>query len=132
MLYGAGKYQYELVDGWAKLPKGWSFLDVGGIAIDKEDRVYVLNRSDHPVIVLDRDGNLVRSWGKGFFKRAHGSCLGPDNSVYCTDDRNHIVAKFTRDGQLLMTLGNAGQATDTGYVRTFDFWESLTLSLIHI
>jgi DNA-binding beta-propeller fold protein YncE len=126
MRYGAGKYQYELVDDWAKLPKGWSFLDVGGIAIDKEDRVYVLNRSDNPVIVLDRDGSLVHSWGKGFFKRAHGSCLGPDNSIYCTGDRNHIVAKFTHDGQLLMTLGNAGQATDTGYVRTFDYWESLT------
>jgi len=72
MLYGAGKYQYELVDDWAKLPRGWSFLDVGGIAIDKEDRVYVLNRSDNPVIVLDRDGSLVNSWGKGFFKREIG------------------------------------------------------------
>jgi DNA-binding beta-propeller fold protein YncE len=126
MIYGAGKYRYELVDDWAKLPKGWSLVDVGGIGVDKEDRIYVLNRSDHPVIVLDRDGNLVHSWGEGFFKRAHGSCVGPDDSIYCTDDRNHVVAKFTCDGQLLMMLGSAGQASDTGYVRTFDFWESLT------
>ena len=126
MPYGAGKHRYELVDGWAKLPKGWSFLDVGGIAIDKEDKVYVLNRGEHPVIVFDRDGNIVRSWGEGFFSRAHGSCIGPDNSVYCTDDRIHVVAKFTPDGKLLMTLGSKGHATDTGYVETFDFWESLT------
>ena len=125
MRYGAGKYGYELVDGWTKLPKDWSFRDVSGIAIDKEDRVYVLNRSEHPIIVFDRDGNLVRSWGEGFFNRAHGSCIGPDNSIYCTDDRKHIVAKFTHDGELLMTLGNTGYATDTGYVETFDFWESL-------
>ncbi|MFH0848368.1 MAG: peptidyl-alpha-hydroxyglycine alpha-amidating lyase family protein [archaeon] len=125
MTYGVEKYQYELVEDWAKLPKGWSFRDVGGITIDKEDRVYVLNRSEHPIIVLDRDGNLVHSWGEGFFSRPHGSCMGPDNSIYCTDDITHIVAKFTQGGKLLMTLGNKGEATDTGYVQTFDSWESL-------
>ncbi len=125
MQYGAGKYRYELVD-WAKLPYGWSFRDVAGIAIDKEDRVYVLNRSEHPIIVFDRDGNFASSWGEGFFNRPHGSCIGRDNSIYCTDDRKHIVAKFTPEGKLLMTLGNTGQATDTGYVETFDFWESLS------
>jgi len=26
MTYGAGKYSYELVDGWAKCPEGWPFL----------------------------------------------------------------------------------------------------------
>jgi len=99
MPYGIGKYAYELVDGWAKLPEGGSFRDVGGIAIDDtNDRVYILNRSDHPIMVLDRAGNLLNSWGEGFFNRAHGSCLGPDGSLYCTDDRNHIVAKFTPEG----------------------------------
>ncbi len=125
MTYGAGKYQYELVHDWAKLPEGWSFRDVCGIAIDKEDRVYVLNRSDHHIIVFDRDGNLVHSWGEGFFKRPHGSCIGPDNSIYCTDDVNHVVAKFTREGKLLKTLGTPGDASDTGYAQTFDLWDSL-------
>jgi DNA-binding beta-propeller fold protein YncE len=123
--YGGGEYQYELADGWAKLPKGWSFLDIGGIAIDGEDNVYVLNRGEHPIVVFDRDGNLIHSWGEGFFNRPHGSCVGPDNSIYCTDDRSHIVAKFTHQGKLLITLGELGHATDTGYVPMFDFWESL-------
>ncbi|HEY81781.1 MAG TPA: hypothetical protein G4O01_00640 [Dehalococcoidia bacterium] len=125
MKYGTGKYTYELVDGWAKLPEGWSFLDVGGISIDSQDRVYILNRSDHPIMVFDREGNLLTSWGEGFFNRAHGSAIGPDGSLWCTDDRNHIVAKFTPEGKPLMTLGTKGQPSDTGYIRTFDFWESL-------
>jgi len=125
MPYGAGKYTYELVDGWAKLPEGQSFLDVGGISIDSQDRLYILNRSDYPIMVFDREGNLLGKWGEGFFNRAHGSCIGPDGSIYCTDDRNHIVAKFTPEGELLMTLGTRGQASDTGYTRTWDFWESL-------
>ena len=37
MKYGTGKYTYELVDNWAKLPKGWSFIDVGGLTVDSED-----------------------------------------------------------------------------------------------
>ena len=125
MPYGAGKYTYELVDGWAKLPEGWSFLDVGGISIDSQDKLYILNRSEQPIMIFDREGNLLNSWGEGFFNRAHGSCIGLDGSLYCTDDRNHIVAKFTPEGKLLMTLGTKGQASDTGYIRTFDSWESL-------
>jgi sugar lactone lactonase YvrE len=125
MSYGAGKYTYELVDGWAKLPEGWSFFDVGGISIDDQDKLYVLNRSDRPIMIFDREGNLLNSWGEGFFNRAHGSCIGPDGSLWCTDDRNHIVAKFTPEGKLLMMLGTKGQASDTGYFRTFDYWESL-------
>ena len=31
---GNGKHTYVLVDGWAKLPAGWSFLDVVDVAID--------------------------------------------------------------------------------------------------
>ena len=77
------------------------------------------------MIIFDREGNILKKWGEGLFNRAHGSCIGPDGSIYCTDDRNHVVFKFSSDGELLMTLGTKGEHTDTGYVRTFDFWESL-------
>jgi len=118
MLYGVGKYKYELVDEWAKYPKGWSFLDVCGLAIDSQDRVYILNRGIHPVMVFDHDGNLLTAWGQGFFKRAHGSCIGPDGSVYCTDDGHHTVSKFTPEGKLLLELGNKDKPSDTGFVHT--------------
>ncbi len=125
MPYGSGKYQYELIKDWAKLPQGSSFIDVGGISVDSKDNVYILNRSTKPIMIFDKDGNLLNSWGEGFFNRAHGSCIGPDNTIYCTDDRNHIVAKFSLDGKLLMQIGEKGKAQDNGYIRTFDFWESL-------
>ncbi len=127
MSFGSGKYTYELVDGWAKLPEGASFLDIGGISIDAQDRVYVLNRSaEHPIMVFDREGNFLRSWGKGLFKRAHGSGVGPDGAIYCTDDKNHTVRKFSPEGEVLMTLGNEDQPSDTGYVEEYlDFFWSL-------
>ena len=118
MSFGSGKYTYELDDGWAKLPKGWSFFDVCGLAVDAQDRVYILNRSEHPVMVFDRKGNFLTSWGEGYFQRAHGSNVSPDGSIYCTDDGHHTVSKFTPEGKLLMMLGNKDQPSDTGFVHT--------------
>jgi DNA-binding beta-propeller fold protein YncE len=125
MLYGTGKYTYELVDGWAKCPEGFSFFDVCGLSIDSQDRVYILSRSAHPVMVFDREGNLLTSWGEGFFKRAHGTCVGPDGAVYCTDDKDHTVRKFTPEGNLLQVLGSKDQPSDTGYVQQPRLAESL-------
>ncbi len=125
MLYGTGKYTYELVDGWAKCPEGFSFFDVCGLSIDSQDRVYILSRSAHPVMVFDREGNLLTSWGEGFFKRAHGTCVGPDGVVYCTDDKDHTVRKFTPEGNLLQVLGSKDQPSDTGYVQQPRLAESL-------
>ena len=42
------------------------------IVTDSQDRVYLFNRSDHPLIVLDRDGNYLNSWGEGVLTDAHG------------------------------------------------------------
>lgn len=125
MVYGTGKHRYELIEGWAKCPDGWSFKDVCGISIDAMDRVYILSRSDRPVTVFDREGNFLTSWGEGLFKRAHGSCIGSDGSVYCTDDGNHTVTKFGPDGKVLLTLGNKDQPSDSGYVHKANMEESL-------
>ena len=125
MIYGEGKYRYELVEGWGKYPEGWEYIDVAGISVDGQDRVYVLNRGAHPIMVFDRNGTLVDSWGEDFFGRAHGSCTGPDGSIYCTDDISHTVSKFTPEGKLLMLLGEKGVPSNSGYIKKPDLFESL-------
>ena len=35
------------------------------MTVDSSDNVYVLNRGEHPVIVFDKHGNFVRSFGEG-------------------------------------------------------------------
>jgi len=130
MPYGMGTLQYEVVPNWARVPDGWSFVDIGGIAIDGQDNVYVLSRSEHPVLVFDREGNVVRRWGQGFFGRAHGARLAPDGSIFCTDDGDHFVAKFSPNGELLMTLGQKGVSSDTGYFHTWDVFQS-TSTIAH-
>lgn len=111
---GASKHRYQALPQWERLPKGWSFHEVAGVATDSKDRVYVFNRGDHPVIIFDREGRFQGSWGEGVFQRAHGITIGPDDTVYCTDDLDHTVRKFTPDGKLLQTLGVSGKPSDTG------------------
>ncbi len=130
MRYGSERLSYELVSDWARVPEGWSFVDIGGLAVDPEDNVYVLSRSDRPVLVFNRDGEILRHWGEGLFRRAHGARLAPDGAIFCTDDGDHFVAKFSREGDLMMTLGQKGMPSDTGYHHTWDVFQS-TSTITH-
>lgn len=106
---GSGDYTYRVVRDWARLPAGWRLGDVGGVGVDARDNVYVFHRGEHPLIVLDREGHYVRSWGDGVFTRPHGVHMSPDDTIYLTDDGDHSVRKCTLDGRVLQTLGIPGR-----------------------
>ena len=106
---GSGQFTYEVAEGWGKLPDGWTYKEVAAVGVDRRDQVYLFTRGEHPVIVFDRDGNFLRSWGEGVFKRAHGVTMGPDDTIYLTDDGDHTVRKCTLDGKVLLTLGIPGK-----------------------
>lgn len=109
-LLGSGDFVYEVDVTWGTLPDGWSYKEVAAVGVDAQDNVYVFNRGEHPMIVFDRKGNFLRSWGEGIFPRAHGITMGPDDSIYCTDDGDHTVRKCTYDGKVLLQLGVPGKA----------------------
>jgi hypothetical protein len=106
---GSGEHRYRVVEGWEKLPDGWELMDVAAVAVDSKDRVYVFNRGQHPMIVLDRDGKFLRSWGEGLFTRAHGLHIDAHDELWCTDDGDHTVRKVTTEGKVLMTIGVPGK-----------------------
>jgi NHL repeat-containing protein len=108
---------YKAVGAWEQLPAGYSHPDVAAVAVNSKNRAFLFCRAEHPVLIYERDGRFVGSWGEGVFTmRTHGITIGPDDSVYCTDDAGHSVRKFTPDGKLLLTLGdNAGTPSDSGY-----------------
>jgi DNA-binding beta-propeller fold protein YncE len=101
--------RYRPVEGWGRLPEGWSFVEATSVAVDQADDVVVFNRGPHPVIVFDRDGTCLRSWGEGVFRRAHGIMVGPDGTYWLTDDLHHTVRQFTPEGKLLLTIGDPDQ-----------------------
>ena len=101
-----GEYVYENVPGWAPLPDGWEWNHVVGVAVDSRDNIFAYNRSNHPMIVLNKDGDIIDSWALENFSSAHHVEIGPDDSVWTTDVGNHTVRKWTSDGNLLLTLGS--------------------------
>ena len=111
---GTGKFIYEAVEDWAKLPAGW-VLGQTAIVTDSQDRVYLFNRGDHPLIVLDRDGNYLSSWGEGSLPDAHGMFIDGDDNLYMPVKNSHVVLKYDPQGKLLMTLGAWDQPSDTGW-----------------
>ncbi len=115
MQLGSGQFVYEEDVGWGEVPAGWEVVEVPGVAVDSQDRVYAFCRSEHPIIVFDQEGRFLRSWGEGLIKRAHDIIVGPDDAVYCVDDWGHAVHKFTTEGELLMTIETADCPADTGY-----------------
>src|ERR1700732_4013758 len=109
MIIGSGKFRYRVNADWAKLPVGWSFKEVGGVGVDRNENVYVFNRGEHPMMVFDREGNFLRSWGEGQYPRAHGVHMAPDDTMFLTDDGGHFVRKVTLDGKVLLNLGVPGK-----------------------
>ena len=114
-IIGAGRYTYELVKNWARLPAGWSFGVVTGVAVDFQDRVYICQQQQPPpIIVFDRDGNYVNSWGTDLIIEPHTVFVGHDNLIYVADRGAHIALKLKLDGEPLLELGSRGHPSDTG------------------
>jgi DNA-binding beta-propeller fold protein YncE len=108
--------QYAVVPNWPQIPAGWDLVEVPGLAVDSQDRIFAFTRGEPPVVVFDRNGIVLSSWGTGLFRRPHALFIDPDDCVYCVDDLGHSVRKFTADGTLLATIGPSGSPSDTGFV----------------
>lgn len=111
---GENTFRYRVATNWPRLPAGLDLVEVTAMATDSQNRVYVFNRGSHPVAIFSPEGEFISTWGEGVFARAHGITIGPDDAVYCVDDLDHTIKKFSVEGQLLMTLGTSGLFSNTG------------------
>lgn len=127
---------YTTVAGWAKMPAGRTWGSTSAVAIDRDGQsVWVAERcgvnscvgSDlDPVLLFDKDGNLVRSFGKGMINWPHGIHVDREGNVWIVDGRDnrasaptrvfgHQVIKFSPTGEVLLRLGTDGGAREPGY-----------------
>jgi streptogramin lyase len=138
---------YRTVDGWAQLPAGRTWGSTSAVAIDKDGvSVWVAERCGQnscvgsaldPVLLFDRRGALVRSFGRGLVNWPHGIHVDRDGSVWVVDGRDnrppasrtastdsipmparifgHQVLKFSPTGELLMRLGTDASAREPGF-----------------
>lgn len=110
---GSGKFTFEANIDWAKLPSSWR-APMAAVTRDSQDRVYGLNRGEHPVIVFDKNGKYLYAWGEGMFVFPHCIFADPHDNIWIVDRDRCQIFKFTTKGELLMTIGTRGFRSDTG------------------
>jgi NHL repeat len=132
----AGEIPTFAVDAsWPKpLPNNWILGQVGGITVDSQDHIWVIQRPRSltddekaasltpprtkccvpapPVLEFDADGNLLRSWGgpgEGYewFGNEHGIAVDERGFVWLTGNapNDSELLKFTLDGKFVMQIG---------------------------
>lgn len=126
---------YRPDDDWGRLPGDREWGAVTGVMPAPDGGLWVLERCGQnscldrpgvdPVLKLDAEGNLVKSFGAGLFSWPHGFFLDHEGHVWVADaegfqetedGKGHAVYKFSPGGELLMTLGEPGvPGSDTAH-----------------
>lgn len=104
----AGAEEFEWVRGWGALPGGKALGNTHGcVVVDREDRVYLCTDTEDAVVVFDRDGKVVRTFGKELPGGLHGLALVEKDgvqSLLMAHIGRHQVLGATLEGEILWTL----------------------------
>jgi DNA-binding beta-propeller fold protein YncE len=99
-------------DGAPVLPVGWWLGDVSGVTSSPEGEIFAFQRGQaaDPILVFDRSGRFLRSWGRGELPVPHSIRRGPDGDLWVTDTDLHQVIRYRPDGTRVLALGRPHQA----------------------
>ena len=129
-----------ITPNWGELPEGRNWGSTAGIDIDPIDgHVWAYERCGassfgggvpvncdtnpvDPIFKFNRHtGAIMANFGGGVMQTPHGIHVDNDGNVWVTDfaanrdgTKGHQVHKFSPDGRLLMSLGQAGQSGNDG------------------
>jgi len=118
-----------VIEDWGKLPNGREWGSTAGADIGPDGHVWAYDRCGggldggcdtnlvDPIVKYHKDtGELLAAFGAGVFVTPHGLHVADDGNVWATDfagnadgTKGHQVHKFSPTGELLMSLGIAGQ-----------------------
>jgi hypothetical protein len=109
-IVGRSKYTYAVDPQWGRRDGGPTAFGVSqGVAGDSNDRIYVFVREPRAeMLVFDRNGKMLATWGYGSFTHPHGVWMSPRNELFLTDRDGHTVSQWTTDGRLIRTWGTKG------------------------
>ena len=92
-IVGSGEFTYEVIHDWGELPAGLKYGNTHGVCEDSHGNIYVhhtvhaTSERHDTMVVFDKHGKFVRSWGSEFEGGAHGLHIrreGSDEFLYLT------------------------------------------------
>jgi hypothetical protein len=102
-----------------QVPPGWEIGRISAAALGRDGTILFLHRgaTGDPVVVVDRSGRVLRSWGKGLFKIPHSIKVDAAGNVWTTDAGDGLVMEFAPDGRKLreIALGDAPVGKECGF-----------------
>ena len=110
---------YRLIESWPTLNPGMEWGAAIGLIPDGTGGTWMMFRSEPPINYITADGAITKSFGDGLIVQAHGFCMDHDGNLWAGDSgpfgddpstagRGFQLHKFSQDGELLMSLGEAG------------------------
>jgi sugar lactone lactonase YvrE len=90
------KLPFHAVPLAAKPPfANWESGSVSWVTVDSKGNIYEIQRGDKadPVLVLDRQGNVLRSWGRGDYKIPHSIRVDRAGNIWTVDAASSTVIK---------------------------------------
>src|ERR1700735_10329 len=86
--------------------EGWELGMISWVDVDRKGNIYLLQRGEKadPIVVVDGEGRVLRSWGKGLYKIPHSIRIDPAGNGWTTDAESSTVLKFTPEGKILLRI----------------------------
>lgn len=86
---------------------------VSWVASSPDGTFYLLQRGDKadPILAIDGQGKVVRSWGKGRYVMPHAIRVDRQGHVWTTDAATSHVIKYSSRGDVLLDIAVGGQPT---------------------
>lgn len=119
--------EFQLDQDWPKLPLSpdgefWLTGGLGGMCMDDNDHVFLLNRQDvdeedldaallaPPVIEMNAAGQVIRGWGNPYSigDRLHDCHVDADGNLWVIAAGTGVVQKYSREGELMQQIGQSG------------------------
>jgi len=111
LIQASPKLPLEQTELAIKLPNGQELGMVSWLARDAKTGVtWLIQRGDkaNPVIAVDKEGHVLRSFGKGLYKIPHAIRLDPEGNVWTVDAGTSTVIKFSPKGKKLLEIDVGG------------------------
>jgi len=83
--------RYQLVENWGVASAGEPFYSVSAVATDPKGIVHAFRRDANNVWTLDASGRLLKTWGQGIAKGAHGIRVDRDGFIWTVDRNGHTL-----------------------------------------
>ena len=116
---------FESIPDFLKLPPGFNFGEVPGVAVNSKSHIFVFTRSNSAngpayaptaaqLLEFGPQGELIGEIGKGLYgwSFAHSVRIDKDDNIWAFDKGSDMIIKFNPAGRVMWVFGRRKESAD--------------------